>query len=106
MVIIEAAANAGERQPATVAEQSEQPSLAPNVILASEAKGSGFEDPQWLIERDGHFIQLTKILYRIVEQANGERTLGDIASRVTENTEWIVTADNVRQLIQTRLVPL
>jgi len=76
------------------------------VTLACEAKGSGFEDPQWLVERDGHFIQLTEILYRIAEQANGERTLEDIASLVTENTDWIVTADNVRQLIQTKLVPL
>jgi putative peptide zinc metalloprotease protein len=84
----------------------ERPSLAPNVGLVSEVQGSGFADRQWLVECDGRFIQLTELLYRIAEQANGERTPEDIASGVTAVTDWSVTADNVRQLIETKLVPL
>jgi putative peptide zinc metalloprotease protein len=69
-------------------------------------QGSGFADRQWLVQRDGRFVQLTEILYRIAEHANGERTPEDIARQVTETTDWMVSADNVRHLIQTKLVPL
>jgi len=69
-------------------------------------QGTGFTDRQWLIQRDGQFIQLTELLYRVAEQANGERTLDEIATEVTAATEWLVSADNVRQIIQTKLIPL
>jgi putative peptide zinc metalloprotease protein len=84
----------------------ERPALAPNVHLVGELQGSGFTERQWLIQRDGRYIQLTELLYRIAEHANGERTLEQIAAAVTEATEWLVTADDVRDLIQTKLTPL
>jgi hypothetical protein len=28
-------------------------------------QGSGFQDRQWLVQRDGRFIQLTELLYHI-----------------------------------------
>src|SRR5207248_3056149 len=61
---------------------------------------------QWLIQRGCHFLQVTELLYRIAEQANGKRTLEEIAQKFTDSTDWLVSADNVRQLIQTRLMPL
>ncbi len=67
---------------------------------------TGFQDRQWLVQRDGRFIQLTELLYRVLEQTNGKRTLQEIAAGVTQSTEWMVTADNVQQLIQANLVPL
>jgi putative peptide zinc metalloprotease protein len=67
---------------------------------------SGFKDRQYLIQREGRFIQLTELLYRVVERANGERTVEEIAAGVTESTDWLVSADNVRYLIQTKLIPL
>ena len=57
--------------------------------------GTGFKDRQWLIERDGRFIQVTELLYRVAEQANGTRTLEKIAEKVTESTDWMVDADDV-----------
>lgn len=83
-----------------------RPALAPRVRLVGEWQGSGFQDRQWLIQRDGRFIQLTELLYRIAEHADGERTLDGIAERVTDSTEWMVTADQVCHLIRTKLVPL
>jgi putative peptide zinc metalloprotease protein len=71
-----------------------------------EWQGSGYLDRQWLIERDGRFIQVSELLYRIAEQANGERTIPEIAARVTEATEWLVSADQVWQLVKTKLLPL
>jgi putative peptide zinc metalloprotease protein len=83
-----------------------RPALAPQVELVGEMKESGFTQQQWLVQRDGRFIQLTELLYRICEQADGEQTLEEIAARVTDSTEWSITPDQVRLLIQTKLVPL
>jgi putative peptide zinc metalloprotease protein len=84
----------------------ERPQLAPNVELVGEMQHSGFEDRQWLVQRDGRFIQLTELLYRVAERANGEQTLEEIALGVTEATDWMVSAADVRQLIQTKLIPM
>ena len=92
--------------PNTSAEMSERPALAPNVELVGEMQGTGFVDRQWLVQRDGQFIQLTELLYRVAEQANGERTLEEIGAGVTEATEWNVTVDNVRQIIEAKLIPM
>lgn len=94
------------RQATTAVEVAECPALAPGVQLVGEMQGTGFNDRQWLIQRSGQFIQLTELLYRVIEQANGERTTEEIATEVTATTEWLVNADNVRQIIQTKLIPL
>lgn len=101
-----AASQAQRGQSTIAAEVPERPMPAPNVKLVGEMQETGFEDRQWLIQRDGRFIQLTELLYRILEHANGERALEEIAAGVTESTDWMVTADNVRQLIQAKLIPL
>jgi putative peptide zinc metalloprotease protein len=83
----------------------ERPRLAPNVQLVGEMQGTGFQDRQWLIQRDGQFIQLTELLYRVAEQANGKQTLEEMATGVTESTEWAVTAEHIHQLLK-KLIPL
>lgn len=93
-------------QAVAVVEVPECPTLAPSVQLVGEMQDMGFNDRQWLVQRGGRFIQLTELLYHILEQANGDRTLEEIAARVTESTDWLVSADNVRQLVLTKLVPL
>lgn len=87
-------------------EVPERPMLAPDVFLVGEMQGSGFQDQQWLIQRGGQFLQVPELLYRVAERADGERTLDQIATGVTEATEWLVSADNVRQIIAAKLVPL
>jgi putative peptide zinc metalloprotease protein len=84
----------------------ECPALAPNVRLIGEMQGTGFEHKQWLVERDGRFVQLSELLYRIAERANGQRTLRELAAQVTDATDWIVDAGQVRQLIRGKLIPL
>src|SRR3954453_5519609 len=91
---------------AAAAQIPERPSLASNVELTGELQGSGFKDRQWLIQRDGHFIQTTELLYRVAEQMDGQHSLEEIAARVTEATDWSLSADNVRQIIQSKLLPL
>jgi putative peptide zinc metalloprotease protein len=84
----------------------ERPALAPDVELVGEFQGTGFAEPQWLIRRGERFVQLTELLFRIAELADGRRTVDEIAAAVTESTEWLVTAENVRALLEARLVPL
>ena len=84
----------------------ERPALAPNVQLVGEMQETGFTERQWLLQRDGQFIQVTELLYRVAEHADGSRTLDEIAAGVTAATEWDVSADNVRHLIQTKLLPM
>jgi putative peptide zinc metalloprotease protein len=87
-------------------EVPERPALAPNVELVGQMQGSGFQDRQWLIQHNGRFLQVTELLYRIAEQANGQHTLEEIAAGVTAATDWLVSADQVHQILQTKLIPL
>ena len=96
---------ARQRQPTTAVVPG-RPMLAPTVHLIGEMQGTGFTEQQWLLQRDGRFIQVTELLYRLAEQINGERTLEEIAARMTAATDWIVSAENVHQLLQTKLIPL
>jgi putative peptide zinc metalloprotease protein len=83
-----------------------RPTLDSGVELVGEFQGSGFAERQWLITRGDRFIQVTELLYRIAEHADGERTVEEIAEAVTEATEWLVTPQNVHDLIESRLIPL
>src|SRR5438270_20789 len=93
-------------QPVPTLDVPQRPALAPHVTLVGEMPETGFKDRQWLLQRDSQFIQLTELLYRVAEQTNGERTLEEIAIGITEATDWLVSAENVRQLLQTKLIPL
>jgi len=80
--------------------------LAPGVQLVGEMPDTAFVDRQWLIQRNGQFIQLSELLYRVVEQMDGRRTPDEIAEGVTDATRWLVTGDQVEQLIASKLAPL
>ena len=54
-------------------------------------RGSGFAERQWLLRRDRQFVQVGDLLYRVVELADGSRTLGEIARELTSSTQWEVT---------------
>jgi putative peptide zinc metalloprotease protein len=82
-----------------------RPVLASNVQLVGPMLDSGFAQQQWLVLRNGSFIQVSELLYRVAELANGQRSLEQIAEAMTETTEWMVEADHVRQLVE-KLIPL
>ncbi len=84
----------------------ELPARAEGVDLAGELRDSGFAEPQWLVQRDGDFLQLTELLYRVLEHANGQRTLAEIAAAVTESSDWLVAAEHVEHVIDAKLIPL
>jgi putative peptide zinc metalloprotease protein len=82
------------------------PERCDGVRLSGAMRDVGFRDRQWLAERDGRFIQISEVLYRILEHADGGRTLADVARCVTDTTEWLVDEEIVRNLIETKLRPL
>jgi putative peptide zinc metalloprotease protein len=83
----------------------ERPQLAATVALHGELKESGFEQAQWLAEREGRFIQLTELLYRVLELCDGEHTLDEIAEEAGAATGRNLSAENVAYLLTTRLIP-
>ena len=83
-----------------------RPRLAKGVRLCGELQGAGFAGSQWLIEREGRYIQLTELLYRVAEQTTGGRTLEQIAESVSERTGRTLTGDHVRYILATKLAPL
>ena len=85
---------------------AEKPRLAPGVRLAGQMQESAFEQPPWLIDRTGRgYVQVPRPLYDIAERADGEHTLNDIAREVAEADKLPLSADNVKQLIATQLIP-
>jgi putative peptide zinc metalloprotease protein len=85
---------------------ADRPALAEGVTLVGKLQGAGYIDQQWLVVRGQRFIQVSELLFRVAERANGERTIEEIARGVTDATQWLVTEDNVRFLIGRKLLPL
>ena len=85
---------------------AEYPERGPAVELVGEMPETAFQDRQWLIKRGGRFLQVSELLYRVAELADGRHTLPEIAAAVTDATEWLVTETHVRQIIESKLIPL
>lgn len=67
---------------------------------------TGFVDQQWLVRRGDTYVQVTELLYTLLEQLDGERTVAQVAERLTDLTPWQVTPEHVQTLVRTRLAPL
>lgn len=102
----EAPAQGGEPGIRTRSDQTTNIRRAPDVVLVGSVQGSGFRDAPWLVECDGRYVQLTELLYLILQALDGERSLPEVAQQVTERSAWRVTEDHVRQLAEQRLAPL
>jgi putative peptide zinc metalloprotease protein len=89
------------------------PAMAPEILrradgvqLMGEMAGSGYRRPPALARRsDGQTIQLTPLLYLVLEAADGTRTVEEVAALVSERCGRAVTADNVRTLVDRQLRP-
>src|SRR5688572_29991422 len=75
-----------------------RPALASGVRLRGAMHADGFAEQQWLVERDGAFIQLTELLYRIVDEVDGRRSTAEIAAAVTASSDWAVEPQHVEHL--------
>jgi putative peptide zinc metalloprotease protein len=84
----------------------ERPALADGVELAGQMEDSAFEEQPWLILREGAFIQVTALLYKLAGACDGNRTHDEIAAKLSEEIGRTATADNVRQLLERKLIPM
>ena len=81
------------------------PRLPPDVVLHGTLDDTAFEQQQFLVERDGAFVQLTPLLYRALEQVDGTRGFEEIAKAMSEKIGRPYDASNAKRLLE-KLVPL
>jgi putative peptide zinc metalloprotease protein len=66
---------------------------------------SAFVNPPWLLEREGSgYVQLTELLYRIAEHADGTNTVEEIAQKISDAGKPVNPA-TIRTLIAQLLIP-
>src|SRR4051794_26380571 len=83
------------------------PARAEGVQLLGAHRGSGYRVPPSLVQRaDGQVVQLTPLLYAVLNAVDGHRTEDDIAAVVSAEVGRSVVADDVRTLVDSRLRPL
>ncbi|MDQ0755320.1 hypothetical protein [Arthrobacter sp. B3I4] len=83
------------------------PALADGVQLIGQTKGSGYKQAPSLVRRaDGQTLQLTPLLYQVLEAVDGSRSLEEIAQHAGNASGKQVSAANVQTLIDTQLLPL
>ncbi|KQN95439.1 hypothetical protein ASE96_00980 [Arthrobacter sp. Leaf69] len=85
----------------------EVPVRAEGVQLLGETIGSGYREAPSLVRRaDGQTLQLTRLLYLVLEAMDGTRGVEEIAEHASTGFGRLVSADNVRTLIDSQLLPL
>lgn len=90
-----------------VAPSPDVPVRADGIELIGETKGSGYREPPSLVRRaDGQAIQLTRLLYLVLEAIDGHRSVDEVADHASSRFGKLVSPDNVRTLISSQLLPL
>jgi putative peptide zinc metalloprotease protein len=82
------------------------PALATGVDLIGEYQASGYKEAPCLVRRaDGQTIQLTPLLYALVEVIDGRRSTDELAEALSGRIDRPVSDDNVRYLLAEKLRP-
>src|SRR3712207_1008299 len=93
-------------QPVRSERGTEVPQLASGVGLIGEYQASGYKEAPCLVRRaDGQTIQLTPLLYALIEVIDGRRSTVEIAGALSERIGRPVSDDNVRYLVKDKLRP-
>jgi putative peptide zinc metalloprotease protein len=85
------------------------PSLcrAPGVELLGRMEGSGLTEPPYLVRRaDGQVVQLSRLLYLMVEHADPGTDLAEIGRRTGDELELRIAPEQVRHVLEHKLAPL
>src|SRR5687768_17178779 len=82
------------------------PTRAPGVELLGELRDSGYAESRSLARRaDGQIVQLTPLLYGLLELVDGSRDLESLTSALRERTGRNVSLEDVATLLQ-KLEPM
>jgi putative peptide zinc metalloprotease protein len=80
---------------------------ASGVQLIGAMAGSGYRVPPSLAQRsDGQTVQLTPLLYAVLEAIDGQRGPQEVARAVSQSTGRTVSPSNVETLVDEQLRPL
>ena len=83
------------------------PTRVDGVQLIGEMVGSGYRNPPALVRRgDGQVLQLTPLLYLVLDAADGSRSCADIAGVVGRGLGRSITEADVQTLVDSHLRPL
>ena len=97
----------GRHAGASLSVADHMPQLLPGVELVGEYQGSGLAEPTYLVLKPGgQSIQVSRLLYLVLEQIDGIRTVGEIAQEVSVTFGREVSTDNVGYLVASKLAPL
>ena len=80
---------------------------APGVELLGRMEGSGLTEPPYLVRRaDGQVVQLSRLLYLMVEHADPGTDLVEVARLTGDELELRIAPDQVRHVLEHKLAPL
>ncbi len=83
------------------------PARPDGLELIGEMVGSGYRTPPSLVRRqDGQTLQVTPLLYAVLEAVDGRRSYADIARLVGARTGRSVATSDVEALVERQLRPL
>ena len=83
------------------------PTRVDGVELIGDMVGSGYRNPPALVRRgDGQVLQLTPLVYLVLNAADGRRGCAEIAELITRGLGRSVTESDVRTLVDSHLRPL
>ena len=83
------------------------PQLLPGVELVGEYQGSGLAEATYLVLKPGgQSIQVSRLLYLVLDGIDGIRTVNEIAELTSAAFGRTVSADNVGYLVASKLEPL
>src|SRR5437763_11725034 len=83
------------------------PARSEGVELIGKMEGSGHRVPPSLVRRqDGQILQVTPLLYAVLEAIDGRADLAEIAESVSSRTGRTVAASDVETLLERQLRPM
>src|SRR6476620_2883780 len=92
---------------ASLDDAAHRPARTTAIELPGALTGSGYRNPPSLVRcPDGQTVQLTPLLYLVLEAIDGERTYADVAETVSRAYGRRLAPDDVRHLTETQLHPL
>ena len=101
------APGSGTTAPDIAATRDDRPHPAHGIVLLGELADSGYRTPPSLVRRaSGQTVQLTTLLYLVLEAIDGQRTFEQIADVVSEKYGRRLAAEDVEALTDSQLRPL
>jgi len=80
--------------------------LPDGVRLLGRYEGSGLLEPHFLAQRaDGQMVHLSRLLYLVAANAEGGRSLDEVAARVSDQYQRVLTPAGLRFLVEEKLGP-